>query len=419
MARPRPFLIFQLFLRSSRVQKKRAILTVAAIAWGSLSLLLLLAFGEGLKHQMMKASTGMGANIAVIWPGETTKPWEGMPAGRPIRPRTEDIALISQRVQHIEGISGELRDWGAAYTYGKKTVNTRLTGASLVFGKIRNHYPQPGGRFLNILDEKLRRRVIFLGYELAGDLFGEEDPVSRTVLVNNVPYLVIGVMEEKLQTSTYGGPDKSHGVIPITTFQAQYGRDKLSNIVVKPDRPDRMDAVLAGIREVMGGKYGFDPTDERVMGTWDTVQSSKMMRNMLQGIQIFLGIIGALTLLVGGMGVANIMYAVVKERTRETGVKMALGSRTGWVTGPLVLEGLTYTLLGGVLGIFMATVLIMLMGLIPTEGNDALEMMGTPTLSMPIGIGTAVILGFIGLLAGYFPARRAATIDPAETLRYE
>ena len=177
--------------------------------------------------------------------------------------------------------------------------------------------------------------------------------------------------------------------------------------------------MLAGINEVLGGKYGFDPTDERVLGTWDTVQSSKIMRNMLQGIQIFLGIIGALTLLVGGMGVANIMYAVVKERTRETGVKMALGSRAGWVTGPIVLEGLTYTLLGGVLGIFMATVLITLMGMIPTEGNDALEMMGTPTLSMPIGIGTAVILGFIGLLAGYFPARRAATVDPAETLRYE
>jgi putative ABC transport system permease protein len=140
---------------------------------------------------------------------------------------------------------------------------------------------------------------------------------------------------------------------------------------------------------------------------------------MMLGIRIFLGIIGALTLIVGGVGVANIMYAVVKERTREIGVKMALGARSSWVIGPIVLEGLTYTLLGGVMGLVMATGVIILLEAIPTAGNDALEMLGKPSLSPNIALSTAGILGCIGLLAGYFPARRASRIDPAETLRYE
>lgn len=415
----RPLLVFQLFLRSSRVQKKRAVLTIAAIAWGSLSLLLLLSFGEGLKRQLLVADSGLGRNIAIMWPGETTRPWNGMPSGRPIRPRVEDIALIAARVPDLHAVSGEIRSWRTAYTYGTKTVNSRLTGASLTYGDIRNHIPRAGGRFLNHLDEQMRRRVIFLGQELAGDLFGDQDPVGRELLVDNTPYTVVGVMIDKLQNSTYGGPDAGHGVIPISTFKAQYGRDLLSTIVVKATRPELMPAVLQSVRETMSVKYGFDPEDERVLGTWNTVEGADVMAKIMMGIQLFLGIIGGLTLVVGGIGVANIMYAVVKERTTEIGVKMALGARPSWVTGPLILEGLTYTLLGGALGLIMAIGLMMVLEMIPTEGNEALQMLGKPTLSLPIAVANALVLGTIGLLAGYFPARRAAMVDPAETLRYE
>jgi putative ABC transport system permease protein len=137
------------------------------------------------------------------------------------------------------------------------------------------------------------------------------------------------------------------------------------------------------------------------------------------GFQIFLGIVGALTLLVGGIGVANIMYAVVKEKTKEIGVQMALGARRGWVTGPFILQGLAYTFLGGLFGLLIALVFIILLRMAPVEGNQALEFLGKPTLSWQIAAATAAVLGIIGTLAGYFPARRAATIDPAETLRYE
>ncbi len=411
--------IFQLFWRASRVQAKRATLTVAAIAWGSLSLVLLLGFGDGLSYQLDLASAGLGRDLAIFWPGETTKPWKGLPAGREVRPKIEDIKLIEERVPDLLGVSGEMVSWRTLMTWGDKTVNGRMNGTSLAYGWMRNHIADTGGRFLNPLDDAQRRRVIFLGDQLAEDIFGDAEPVGETLLVDNVPYTVIGVMKHKMQNNTYGGMDEDHAVIPLRTFWAQYGRDRLNNLVIKPEDPDRMDEAVASMRAVLAAKYGFDPEDDRALGLWDTVEGSKMFDKMMLGIRIFLGIIGALTLIVGGVGVANIMYAVVKERTREIGVKMALGARSSWVIGPIVLEGLTYTLLGGVMGLVMATGVIILLEAIPTAGNQALEMLGKPALSPGIALSTAGILGAIGLAAGYFPARRAARIDPAETLRYE
>jgi len=411
--------VLNLFVMSSRLQKKRAILTIASIAWGSVSLLLLLSFGEGLKRQLTVANRGMGNGIAVLWASETTKVWQGLPAGRSIHFLPEDSALLKERVPLLNGSIGEFVSWGNNFTFGKKTVNAQLIGTEAAYGDLRNHVPIPGGRFLSDDDVTLRRRVVFLGGELAHDLYGDVDPVGKPLLINAMPYTVIGVLEKRMQMGTYGGPDKNHAVIPITTFQAQIGRKYLGNLVVRAADPATMKPALDEIQKVFAAKYGFDPADDRVIRTWDTVQGQKVMRNILLGIQIFLGVIGGLTLMIGGVGVANIMYATVKERTREFGVKMALGARPGWITGPLVLEGLAYTVFGGLLGLLIAMAIIIGLGFVPTAGNQALEFLGKPTLSMPVGIISAAILGLIGLLSAYFPARRAASIDPAQTLRYE
>ena len=170
---------------------------------------------------------------------------------------------------------------------------------------------------------------------------------------------------------------------------------------------------------MLGPRLGFDPEDSHAFGVWNTVEGQKMSGKILTGLEIFFGIIGALTLIIGGVGVANIMYAVVKERTKEIGVKMALGARSAWITGPFVLEGLVYTFLGGLFGALIAIVIVTGLGFVKLEGNDVLEFLGHPTLSWPIGFATIGILGICGLAAGYFPARRAAAIDPASTLRYE
>lgn len=408
-----------LFLSSSRVQRKRAALTISAIAWGTLTLMLLLAFGEGLTRQLTKARAGMGNGIAVIWMGETSKPWKGLPVGRPIRPTVDDLPLIRQSVPGLESAIGELVSWGSSVTWGTKTVTGRVNGEEPEYGGIRNHIARQGGRFINAIDMAERRRVVFLGNRMAEDIFGKTDPVGQTLLIDSVPYTVIGVMQRKLQMGTYQGPDESHAVIPLTTFRAQYGRERLNNIILKPERPELMGAVLRGFREVLSPRYGFDPEDTRAFSVWDTVKTDGGFRTMVIGIQVFLAIMGALTLLVGGVGVANIMYAVVNERTREIGVKMALGARREWITGPLVLEGLTFTLFGGLIGMVLSIFVVLGVGLLPVEGNEALEFLGRPVISPGIGLAASLTLGLIGLLAGYFPARRAAAINPAETLRYE
>jgi putative ABC transport system permease protein len=251
--------ILQLFWRASRVQAKRAALTVAAIAWGSLSLVLLLGFGDGLSYQLDLTSAGLGRDIGIFWPGETTKPWQGLPAGREIRPRIEDIKLIEDRVPNLLGVSGEMVNWRTLMEWEDKTVNGRMNGVSLAYGWMRNHIADTGGRFLNPLDDAQRRRVIFLGDELAKEIFGDVQPVGETLEVDNVPYTVIGVMKPKAQNSSYGGMDEDHAVIPLRTFWAQYGRDRLNNIVIKPEDPERMDQAVAELRAVLAAKYGFDP----------------------------------------------------------------------------------------------------------------------------------------------------------------
>ena len=411
--------VLQLFLRSARLQKKRATLTIASLAWGTVTILLLLAFGEGLKRQMTSNEQAMGNNLAICWPGETSKPYKGMPEGRSIRPRLEDIDYARERMPELDAIWGELTSWRTALAYGRKTVNGRVIGTRWDYGDARKHFPKAKGRFINPNDQDEKRRVVFLGNEMAHDIFGPEDPLGKTILINNSPFTVIGVMQRKRQSSTYGGPDANHAVIPQETFKAVLGDDKINVLVFRVKKAEDMDAALQHLRDVLGPRLGFDPADERVFGVWNTVQGQKMTGKILTGLEIFFGVIGALTLIIGGVGVANIMYAVVKERTKEIGVKMALGARRSWITGPFILEGLVYTLVGGLVGALIAILIVTGLSYLPIEGNDVLEFMGRPTLSWPIGIATVVILGACGLLAGYFPARRAAGIDPAATLRYE
>jgi putative ABC transport system permease protein len=411
--------VLTLFAQSSRLAKKRALLTIAAIAWGTVAILLLLSFGEGLKRQMDRNRRSTGENLAVMWPNETSKPWKGMPPGRPIRLTTDDVAFVADRMPELTAVIGEVVSSRTVLTYGRKTVNGRVLGTNTIYGEARKHYPLAGGRFFTEADEAEKRRVVFLGDEMAKDIFGKEDPVGQTLLVSNSPFTVIGVMQHKTQMGVYGGPDQNHAVIPWTTFKAIFGRDRLNVLVIQSRTPDEMEDALKRLNEIVGAKYGYDPTDERALSTWNIVKNTTNGRKMSIGIEIFLGLIGAMTLLVGGIGVANIMYAVVKERTREIGVKMALGAKARWITWPFVLEGLVYTLVGGTAGLVIAILIVTGLGMIPDGANRVLAFLGRPTLSPLIAAGTAGILGAIGLLAGYFPARRAAAIDPAATLRYE
>ncbi|MFH1277212.1 MAG: ABC transporter permease [Candidatus Eisenbacteria bacterium] len=416
----RPMLIVRLFQRAARIQSKRMTLTVMAIAWGTISIVLLLSFGEGLKRSMEDGNKGTGSGILVVWPGRTDNAFEGFGPGRQVRFLPEDTDLLVGRIPEIESISGEMVRWGTQLAYGRNVLNKKLVGAEPEFGPLRNHYPEPGGRFINDLDQRLKRRVIFLGFNLKKDLFGDRDPVGERVLVGNAPFTVIGVMREKKQMGMYGGPDEDHAVIPLSTFQALLGDPYLDDMVVKPKDVNGGEYVKRRINEVLGAKYKYDPEDPGATHVWDTIESARTLGKIMVGIEVFLGVIGGLTLLIGGVGVANIMYAVVKQRTHAIGVQMAIGARRSAIMGPIVMEALSITALGGAMGISLGYLMVRGLGFVQSRANsEALEFIGEPTFSMPIALATVTLLGMIGMMAGYFPSRRAATVQPAVALRHE
>jgi putative ABC transport system permease protein len=380
-----------------------------------------LAFGEGLHRQLSINQKGMGSNIVVMWPGQTSKAFEGLGKGRPIRFLAEDAEFLRQSIPEIGTIGYEDDRWGIQVIYKDRVLSEHVVGCTPEYEDMRNFIPQRGGRMINDLDMAERRRVAFLGWALASQLFDDNDPIGKVVMVSGVPFTVIGVMSEKIMMGNYGGMDSDHLVIPFTTFKAIFGGQYIDNMVFRATKPELTTAVKRRIFETLGARYRFDPTDDRAIAMWDTVESSREFQNMLIGIKMFLGIIGGLTLLIAGVGVANIMYVSIRERTREIGIKMAVGARRGLILTQFLLEALLITFIGGAVGIGVSYALTEAFKLIPMNPQtaDVLEFMGRPTVSFEIGTAVVVILGILGLVAGLFPALRAASVSPVEALRYE
>ncbi|MEE8575908.1 MAG: ABC transporter permease [candidate division Zixibacteria bacterium] len=411
-------IIYNLFIRDFRKQKKRIMLTLAALVWGTMSIMLLLAFGEGLHQQLSINRKGMGENIAVLWGGQTTKPFKGMGKGRSIPLHEEDPAYLLSRIPELKYCGGEYHRWGTKIKYGDKVSSEHMTGSPPSWEFMRNHIPEMGGRMINQMDMDLKRRVAFVGFDLKKRLFDEESGVGEQILINNIPFTVIGTMAEKMQMNSYSGQDSDVLVIPSTTFNTIFGRRYLNNIVYQAHSPDDMEMVEKKIFQAMGAKYKFDPTDERALSVWDTVAGARQFNNMLVGIKMFLGIVGFLTLLIAGVGVANIMYVSIKERTREIGIKMAVGARKSLILSQFLIEALLITFIGGFFGMLISLVLTEGFKRVPIE-SDVLEFMGRPTVSIEVGVAVVIILGLMGLVSGFFPALRASSVNPVESLRYE
>ncbi|MCK4403684.1 MAG: ABC transporter permease [candidate division Zixibacteria bacterium] len=406
------FMYITQFLRDMRSQKLRTLLTLFGIIWGTAAVVLLLAFGKGLHAQNQKSMHGLGESIVIMWGGRTSKPYAGFGKGRPIRLREEDALLLKREIKQMGGVSPEYSQWSTHMKYKKNAVTQNMVGIYPVFGEMRNIFAEMGGRFINKIDLEKRKRVVFIGNQLKEDLFGKDEAIGKYIIIDNVPFLVIGVMKEKKQDSSYSGRDANKAFIPATTFAAMYGYKYIGDIIFKPKDPRETERVKEQVYKVLGKKFKFDPEDKEALAMWDTTEMQKFLTMFFIAFRVFLVVIGTFTLIVGGIGVSNIMHVVVEERTKEVGIKMSLGAKKAHVLFQFLFETLVITFIGGIIGFLFSLMVVKVFPLLNLE-----EYMGTPQITLSAALIAVSVLGLVGLISGYFPARRAANLNPVQALK--
>ncbi len=411
------FSLVREFWGDLRAQKRRAVLTMFGIVWGTAAVVVMMAVGTSVRRQNMSNFRGLGDAIIIVFPGSTTKPWLGFGVNRGIRLQQSDVDLLRQQVPEIASISEEYARYDAVLRYGTQIKSPLVSGVNAEYGDMRNVLPAPGGRFFNERDLAEKRRVIFLGNQVAEFLFGKDaDPVGEYLQLNGVPFRVIGVLKPKVQNSSYNYQDRERAFIPSTTYSAMFGDRWLNNLVITHDAGwAGSKEVVRRIRATLGERYVFDPEDEDAVNIWNTAEFFDQFMLFFKAFNIFLVVMGAMTLCVGGLGVSNIMYVVVRERTREIGVKRAVGARKWVIMAQFFGETLFITGLGATIGFLIAAGICAIGPSMPQTVKEAL---GVPAIDPLVALVSIGIIGLVAFLAGWFPAHRAANLDPVEALRY-
>jgi len=399
----------------------RSILTMLGIVWGLASVVLLLAFGQGLGGSVSDAFNAVGHEVIVLWPGQTSLQAGGQRAGKNIQYEYADVEAIRDEVPIVKAVSAEI-DRDFAYKVGPRVVSISTRGVEMPYGEMRR-LDIEDGRYFSESDFGEHRRVVILGNRAAKRVFQGAPTIGENVSIAGLEFEVIGTLRDKIQDSMYNGPDNEQGFVPYHLMRDLKDLKDPNEIVFQPTSASLNKKALAAVREVVARRHHFDPKDEKATPEWDTVEGAQMMTAFSYGLQAVLGLIGMVTLGVGGVGVMNIMLVSVTERTREIGLRKALGARRWHILIQFLLEALVLTFMGGIVGMAVAILLTWIIPPMPLYGefHKSLHHEGDIFLraSTSVMIVSFSILSVVGIVSGFFPALKASRMDPVEALRYE
>lgn len=406
---------------SLRAHRFRAGLTMLGIAWGIVTVVILMAYGHGFREALVCGFRNAFADgTARVYNGQTSMQAGGQRAGRRIWMTEDDFRAVLD-LGAVKFASPEYLE-SLPVSYGQRQTTAGVRGVAPEYGLMRAETPA-AGRFINAEDVEKRRRVAFIGNDVARKLFSNEPPVGRTVRISGLSFEIVGVLAQKAQLSSYFYPDSMSVFIPYSTVRQVFFQDYIDYLIYQAVSPSQQQAALRQVRELLAVRHHFDPRDERAIG-FDTMQEiTEIVDTMAGGLMVVLVFIGALTLMIGGVGVMNIMLVSVEERTREIGVRKAVGARRRDVLKQFLLESLGITVIGGAVGVGLSYVVVKMVRTRPfladllgdTSGQTDIHLI----LSPDVLVTATLVLVVTGVVSGLLPAIRAARLDPIESLRYE
>lgn len=385
--------------------RMKSILAIIAIAWGVISVVVLIALGEGFYRHQSQSFSFMVNNVQVVFPSQTSKPWQGLPSRREIDIPQDKVEMIKQS-GFVKEVASVYAKWDASVTNIKgQNLARAVSGIDPAYFALAERKLQTGSRNISPSDIASHTRVAVLGDQIAkmgGIGIGEE------VKVNGIPFLAIGVLSDEDTGISFG--DSRRVFIPQTTYRDLWN-DKPWMLLMKPI--DGMDS--ASFRESIVRFYAkqlhFDPSDKDAVRLPDFSEGAAVISGILRGIQIFLGASGAMTMAVGALGVANIMFLSVTERTREIGVRLAIGATQVSILSQFIIEGLILVAVGTAMGLMISFALVALLGTVALP-----EWIGSPVIT-PDSIALSLLVTVVlALMASYFPARRASRLTPVLAL---